>query len=142
LIELGDETSLNNVDLVCCKVENPGKYCSPSSQWKTLTSCTGSEICSASYTAKLFHTGESRTRDLSDYFGFPLSVAYKGLTENFEKLHEDGFEGRTMKEIITPSLVDEMRIETSFYNCSTSIEYLELNCDYYTVNTRVHRCKP
>jgi len=91
---LGDETAVNNVNVKCCDVPDPGQECIPSDVWDLLIECDNIEAVTpttCSYERKV-GISHSNTESESHYqlteiyqdIGFSLSAAPSVLSINFQ----------------------------------------------------------
>lgn len=147
-----DDTTLNNVNLACCKVPHPADTCVPVRKWKTIIAChAGITDCVMSFSSGLVTYHEQSTSISSSirfYESFGTTVSAGLATELIEAKLEQHSEvgqeiinGRTLTTIVSET--NSVQQSWSFkVSCVGSAQELVVACGPYEIGTREYRCVP
>lgn len=139
-----DSTSLNNVDLACCKIPDPAETCKLEMKWQTLTECTkAGKGCETNFTTGFV---ENKYHKLSNYYkklGFIVDFEFvqKALKKK-AKLNGS----KIMNEKHVENIISETEINVlhwrNLFNCEGIIQQFFLTCGPFKVFTKEYRCVP
>lgn len=148
----GDDTSLNNVRLACCKVPHPATTCNVQrGTWENVMTCHREfSNCNVKFKTGLITSEETSitsSTKLAQSLGYSVSnegtmkMLYTRRELNGD-IGQEVFNGRTLQSIIGATDYTE-EMEWSFQiNCIGTAQELVMGCGPFKVKTREYRCVP
>lgn len=146
----GDDTSLNNVNIACCRLPQPEVGCkNPQTEWVTILHCQGGLKCSTTFITGLSTTKQtSHTLSESSKFyqelGFNVGAEYNAgvIKANLQlngKFGREFVNGKSVTQIIgeTSTYQQEVHIEV---NCAGALQGLQITCGNHVLKTSTYRC--
>lgn len=148
-----DDTSMNNVDLACCRVPHAAKACElQRGHWETVIGChQGISNCNVKFKSGLTTSSQTTTTlaesvKLSEKLGYSVSAEasmaiLKSRLEVSGEIGKEKFNEKTLQTII--SQTDTFEMEWSFQiTCVGTAQELVLVCGPFKVKTKEYRCVP
>lgn len=140
---VGDETSLNNVDLACCKIPDPVETSKLETRWETAVVCPKyRRKCEMKLT-----TGVVEDKKLSGFskfyetLGFIVDLRIVQKTLEQKAKHSERINGKSMESIIGETKINKRKMYLQI-DCEGIIQQLIIICGYYKVYTKEYRCVP
>lgn len=140
-----DDTSLNNVDLACCKIPDPVDICEFEIKWETVAICSdATEICNIKFT-----TGIEEVKRLAKFpkfyakLGFVVDLKYvqKKLVLKAKTYEVYSLSGKSLKSIISKTKIKRNKISLQIH-CEGISQQLIVTCGSYKVYTNEYRFVP
>lgn len=142
---LQDDTSLNNVDLACCKIPDPAETCKLETKWETVTICSeAKKQCELKFATSIVNDEQQlKYAKFYERLGFIVDFLFvqKKLMLRSKLSGLSITSGKSLESIIGETEVKETKILTQI-NCEGIIQQLIVACGSYNVYTKEYRCVP
>lgn len=144
--ELHDVSSLNNLELACCKIPDPVKACELETKWKTVTICPEArKFCEIKLrTGIVVDKKQSKFAKFYEQLGFAIDFHF------VQKMFKIKAKNNAAHHLINSKSLESIIGDTKIYqnkmslqlNCEGMTEQLILICGSFKIYTKEYRCVP